>query len=133
MTDLFKIIIISPANSDRQSPGENSPYLEYEFTLFNSGDIDIRVYLSPTLNFKRKEGLKFAVSVDNQTPHIINMHEGETKPDWEYPQWWNQSVTDHIKIKNYRTSVEKAGPHTLKIWMIDPGLVFQKIVIAQVD
>ena len=57
------------------------------------------------------------------------MHEGETIPDWEYPDWWNNSVTDHIKIKRSNHKKVKPGKHTLKVSMVDPGVVFQKFVI----
>lgn len=122
-------VTISPANAEAQIPGVKAPYLEYDFSLFKHGEMEIQIYLSPTLNYKKQDGLKFAISIDNAAPQTINMHEGETRPDWTYPRWWNQSVTDHIKFKSVKQSVQNAGLHTLKIWMIDPGIVFQKIVI----
>lgn len=122
-------ITIEPANADTQLLGNTTPYLEYEFTTFKEGDLKIETYLSPTLNYKKNEGLKFAISVDDETPQIINIHEGETTPDWEYPEWWNVSVTDHIKKKTSEHSSIKSGIHTLKIWLIDAGVVFQKYVI----
>ena len=120
---------VEPVNAERQTPGEESPRLEYEFTLFNGGDLTIETYLSPTLNYKKNEGLKYAIAIDDEEPQIINIHEGDSVPDWEYPAWWNNSVTDHIRKKK---SVHKGiapGVHTLKIWMVDPGVVFQKFVI----
>lgn len=57
------------------------------------------------------------------------MNEGEDKPDWAYANWWMKSVGDYIKIKTSKHKVDQSGKHTLKIWVIDPGIVFQKIVI----
>ncbi|MCP9199124.1 glycosyl hydrolase 115 family protein [Gramella sp. GC03-9] len=122
-------VIVEPANAERQTPGPNTPHLEYEFTIFDEGDLKIDTYLSPTLNFKKNEGLKYAIAIDDAEPQIINIHEGDIKPDWEYPEWWNKSVTDHIRIKPSEHKNIKAGTHTLKIWMVDPGVVFQKFVI----
>ncbi|MCB0628145.1 MAG: glycosyl hydrolase 115 family protein [Saprospiraceae bacterium] len=122
-------ITVEPANSDRQVPGENTPRLEYTFTIFNEGDLSIDTYLSPTLNYQKNEGLKYAIAIDDEAPQIINVHEGDEKPDWEYPDWWNNSVTDHIRIRQSTHKAVKAGQHTLKIWMVDPGVVFQKFVI----
>ncbi len=122
-------VTMEPANADRQTPGKGSPYLEYTFTVFDSCDVALQTYLSPTLNYQKNEGLKFAVSIDDQAPIIVNMHEGETQPDWEYPDWWNNSVTDHIKIKTTEHKGLTPGAHTLKVWMVDPGVVFQKFVI----
>lgn len=103
--------------------------LEYTFTLFEGGDLHIDTYLSPTLNYKKNEGLKYAIAIDSETPQVINIHEGETTPDWEYPEWWNNSVTDHIRKKRSAHKGVEAGIHTLKVWMVDPGVVFQKFVI----
>jgi hypothetical protein len=57
------------------------------------------------------------------------MNEGETIPDYKYADWWTKSVGDHIKIKVSSHHVEAPGKHVLKIWAIDPGIVFQKFVI----
>jgi hypothetical protein len=122
-------VTVAPANADRRVPGKNAPHLEYTFTVFNAGEVEIETYISPTLNYQRNEGLKYAISVNDEKPQTINIHEGETTPDWEYPEWWNNSVTAHIKKKHSTHRVAKPGIHTLKIWMIDPGVVFQKFVI----
>ncbi len=122
-------VTVTPANAERRTPGKNAPCLEYTFTVFNEGKVNIETYLSPTLNYQKNEGLKFAIAIDNEKPKIINIHEGETQPDWEYPRWWNESVSDHIKIKTSEHKKLTPGQHTLKVWMVDPGVVFQKFVI----
>ncbi len=121
-------VTISPSNAPQQSPGEACPRLEYDFTLFSAGEVTISTFLSPLLNFKKEDGLQLAIAIDKEKPQVINIHQGETQPDWEYPDWWNKSVTDHIK-KVMSVHVLEAGQHTLKIWMVDPGLVFQRFVI----
>lgn len=122
-------VTIDPANADEQTPGKGSPSLEYTFTLFNETEIKVHTYLSPTLNFKKNEGLKFAIAIDDEDPQIVNMHAGEHVADWKYPSWWNNSVGDHIKIKRTSHGKIKSGKHTLKVWMVDPGVVIQKFVI----
>lgn len=119
----------SPVTLTRQQITKDSPRLEYNFYIAGEGDVNITVYLSPTLNFMKSEGLHFAVSIDDEEPQLINMHEGETVPDWKYPQWWNVSVTEKVKKKSSKHTITSPGQHTLKIWMIDPGVVFQKTVI----
>lgn len=118
-----------PVTSDRQIPGGDAPHLNYDFFLFNGGMARITVYLNPTLNFMQTEGLHLAVSVDDGEPVIINMHEDETVADWKYPEWWNVSVTDRVKKKTVMIDIPEGGNHTLKYWMMDPGVVLQKIVV----
>ncbi|MDX1543610.1 MAG: glycosyl hydrolase 115 family protein [Christiangramia sp.] len=122
-------VIVEPVNAERQEQGEGTPRLEYEFTVFDEGELKIDTYVSPTLNFKKNEGLKYAIAIDDEEPQIINIHDGDTIPDWEYPDWWNKSVTDHIRIKQSVHDSIQPGKHILKIWMVDPGVVFQKFVL----
>jgi hypothetical protein len=120
---------VHPANAETHTPGKKTPRLEYDFTVFDEGELRVEAYLSPTLNYKKNEGLKYAIAIDDEEPQIINIHQGDTIPDWEYPDWWNNSVTDRIRKKESVHPGITPGKHTLKIWMIDPGVVFQKFVI----
>lgn len=122
-------IIVEPVNAERQKLENNPPRIEYEFTVFEAGELTVEAFLSPTQDFRKQDGLRYAIAVDDEEPQIINMNEGEIKPDWEYADWWTKSVAEHIKIKKSNHIVDEPGKHTLKIWMIDPGIVFQKFVI----
>ncbi len=122
-------MIVEPVNAVRQNPDNSSPRLEYEFTVFSEGELTVEAYLSPTQDFKKHNGLRYAIAIDDEEPQIINMNEGEERPDWDYADWWMKSVGDHIKIKRSKHSTVAPGRHTLKVWMIDSGIVFQKFVI----
>ncbi len=118
-----------PVTSQSQNPGENSPYLEYQVYIFNDGEVNMEVYLSPTQNFNSTQGLRYAISFDNEAPQMINMHKEDTIPDWKYPEFWEQVVGNNINISASKYYINKPGEHVLKFWMIDPGIVLQKIVI----
>ncbi len=118
-----------PVTSPSQKPEGDSPRLEYPIYLFNGGKVEVKVYVCPTQNFLNTEGLRYAVSFDDQAPQIINIHENETVPDWKYPPYWNQAVMENIKLTTSEHILEEPGEHTLKFWMVDPGIVLQKIVI----
>lgn len=123
-----------PVTTPAQSPQGGSPRLEYQIYLFNKGDVKAKTYLSPTLNFKNdslknRQGLRYAISFDDEQPQIVNMHENDTIPDWIYPKEWNETVGNNIKIKTTKHLMKKSGEHVLKFWMVDPGVVLQKLVI----
>jgi hypothetical protein len=122
-------LIIEPVTAERQVILESSPRVEYEFTTFSSGDFKVEAYLSPTQDYKKQGGLKYAIAIDNEKPQIINMNEGEIIPDYKYADWWTKSVGDHIKIRGSKHKIDLPGKHTLKIWMVDPGIVFQRFMI----
>jgi len=118
-----------PVTAKGQTPEGDSPRLEYCMHLFNSGKVKVNVYLCPTQNFHNTQGLRYAVSFDNETPQIINIHEKDTVPDWKYPPEWEKAVGENIKVLATEHTLKKAGEHVLKFWMVDPGIVLQKIVV----
>jgi endo-1,4-beta-D-glucanase Y len=119
-----------PVTASAQSPGGNSPRLEYQTIILDTGTVTVNVYLSPTLNFHNTAGLRYAISFDDEKPQIINMHEHSTVADWKYPQWWNQAVSDNIVITQSTHFIGTPGKHVVKFWMVDPGVVLQRIVIG---
>jgi hypothetical protein len=118
-----------PVTAKKQTPGGKSPHLDYKMYLFNSGKVKVKAYFSPTQNFHNTEGLHYGISFDEETAEIMNVHKNDTIPDWKYPPSWNQAVMENIKIISSEHLIEKPGEHTLKFWMVDPGLVLQKIVV----
>ncbi|MGD9110694.1 MAG: glycosyl hydrolase 115 family protein, partial [Phycisphaerales bacterium] len=118
-----------PVTVKNQSPQADSPRLEYAVYLFNSGEVKVSAYLSPVQNFNKTQGLRYAISFDDEQPQIINIHEKGTIPDWNYPMWWNQMVSDSIKIASTTHRIDKQGEHVLKFWVVDAGIVLQKLVV----
>jgi hypothetical protein len=122
-------LTISPETAASRKPGAGSPMLEYSFTLLDGANVNVDTYLSPTLNFRAGDGLRFAIAIDAEAPQVININEGETVPDWKYAPWWTKAVGDHVKVKTSKHGALSAGPHVLKVWMIDAGVVLQKFTL----
>jgi hypothetical protein len=118
-----------PVTAESQKPEGDGPRLEYNMYLFNSGKVQVKVYLSPTQNFLNTQGLHYAISFNDEMPQIINIHEKDTTPDWKYPPAWNKAVSENIKVTTSEHLLKEQGEHVLKFWMVDPGIVLQKIVV----
>lgn len=118
-----------PVKIETQILDENSPRLEYKVHLFSKGEVTVKVYISPTLNFRGDDGLRYAVSFDDEPPQLVYIHKYDRGADWNYPMWWNESVSNNIRILTSKHNISKEGEHVLKIWMLDPAVVLQKIVI----
>ena len=74
-----------PVTSPSVTPGGNSPRLEYDLFLFDSGTVQVHAYLSPTLNFTGSPtGLRYAVSIDDEPPQIVNAWTDTTQRTWEH-------------------------------------------------
>ncbi len=101
----------------------DAPCLQYQMYLFNPGTVQVETILAPTLNFVPGRGLRYAIAFDNQPPQIVDVLARNSQADWE------TSVKDSVrKIQSTHTLVA-SGYHVLKIWMVDPGVVLQKIVV----
>lgn len=112
-----------PVTSGVQTPGGESPHLEYRILLENKGEVKVRAYLSPTLNFHNSQGLRYGISFDNDPAQIINMHALDSNKMWE--TW----VSDNINVQTSQHTLAQTGAHVLKFWMVDPGVVLQKLVV----
>ena len=112
-----------PVTAESQSPGGDSPRLEYRMHLISEGEVRVRAYVSPNLNYHDTEGLRHAVSFDDQEPEIVNIHRDSSDDSWR--RW----VRDNVNITSSTHSVEGPGEHVLKYWMVDLGVVLQKLVV----
>ena len=113
-----------PVTAPDQTPGVNSPHLEYEIYVYDTGAIKLQAYFSPTLNFHKDDGLKYGVSIDDETPQIISINKEDSNT-----RTWEQWVANNIIIKKTSHIIKKPGNHVLKYWMVSPAVVLQKIVI----
>jgi hypothetical protein len=86
--------------------------------------VDVYAMIAPTQAFVPGRGLRLAVSFDDQPPQVIDAMAGSTQRDWE------QMVKNNIHVVQSTHAVSKSGYHLLKIWMVDPAVVLEKIVVG---
>jgi hypothetical protein len=115
---------IFPVTAKSVAPPVDSPCLEYHVYLFQPGRVDVEAILAPSLNFVPGRGLRFAISFDDQPPQILDAAANNS------PEVWARSVEDSVRKVNSAHTIEGTGYHTLKVWMVDPGVVLQKLVIS---
>jgi hypothetical protein len=115
-------VTVFPVTSPAQQPNDNSAHLEYDMYLFSAGNVNVNIYVSPTINFKEGDGLHYGISIDDEKPQIMRI-DAKNNRDWE------ESVKDNVRIITSKHTVSIPGQHTLKFWMEDPAVVLQKIVI----
>lgn len=113
----------TPVTARPQTLSSASPHLEYNLFLTDTTSINTQFFLGTTLSYNASKGLRIAISMDDQMPRIINIHENET------PKTWGKTVEDNMRLISSRWKISAAGKHVLKYWMIDPGVVLQKIVV----
>ncbi len=114
---------VMPVTTARQIPGGEGPRLEYDLYLFSRGDVSVKVYVSPTLDYSDVQGLRYGLSFDDEPPQIVNIHADTSLQTWE--RW----VSDNVITASSQHSITQPGGHVLKFWLVDPGVVLQKIVV----
>lgn len=116
-----------PVTKTYDSLDLHAPQVSYQFATSSKGNATISVFCSPTLGFYNK-GLRFAISVDGETPEIVNLHEGWDFKKWMQPQW-SKAVADNIIIRSINYNFKTSGKHTVTIYMIDPAIIYQHLEI----
>ncbi len=119
-------VISWPVTAPAQEPGGDGAHLEYPIALMQPGEIEVRVVLSPTLDFTHRGGLRYAVSIGDEAPQIVTLRADPTPGSADFAAW-NRAVSDNAYVATSRHRVQHAGAQVLKIWRVDPGLVFQRI------
>ena len=91
--------------------------------LFHSGSLQLHIMVAPTLNFIAGRGLRLGVAFDNQPLQILDVLEDSSQRAWE------ESVKDNVRILTSTHMLAEPGQHSLKLSMVDPGIVIQKLVL----
>ena len=123
-----RALMIFPANAasitNIATLAASSPCLEYDFTSTSTGAVAATVYCVPVHQLYPGRGARFAVVVDAAAPQIVSL-ESE-----EYSKAWGTNVLRAAALGVMQNQIATAGKHTLKLWMVDPGVPVDKIVLS---
>ena len=111
-----------PATADPMSPPD-APFLEYRVYVTRAAPASIQCIFAPSLPVAPGRGLRYAVSVDDQAPHVVDF---ATKAG---EKAWAEGVKDNARTSVTQVPSLAAGPHLIRIWGVDPGVLLQRIVI----
>jgi len=107
---------------------EDSPCLRYAIYLFTTGEVKVTCVFSPSLNVFPGAGIHYAISIDNEPPMVQTLvpekyNAVNGNRDWE------KSVMNNARRITTNHIIKEPGYHILTIWMVDPGIVLEKILI----
>jgi hypothetical protein len=114
-----------PVTISTQSP-PSSPKLTYNIFLFTTTTASITVHLATSMNTDHSRPLAYAISIDDAKPTtaqyvpIVDLG--------TMPSNWQTAVQDAGYSYTTKHAVT-AGAHVLNLWAVEPGVVFQKIVV----
>ncbi|MBN2167117.1 MAG: glycosyl hydrolase 115 family protein [Marinilabiliaceae bacterium] len=117
---------ILPVTAPSHSTGDlsSAASLTYQFHTFSTGPVNISTQCLPTHRITSAHaGLRFAVSLNGDTPQIIDIHANE------YSAAWNLNTLRAASVGTSSHTISEPGLQTLKIYMIDAGVVLDKMTI----
>ncbi|MBN2197104.1 MAG: glycosyl hydrolase 115 family protein [Polyangiaceae bacterium] len=116
-----------PVTAPRQTPGSDGPRLEYDINTFTTGPVTVWAFLSPRNNVIPSDGLKYAVSLDDEPPQIVNSTAALNAIPMN--RSWERNTSDNIARLSTTHRLDQPGRHVLRFWMVDPTLIVQKLVV----
>jgi len=145
---------IYPVTAPSETP-QTAPRLEYKMYLNQQGKATLCIGILPTQDVYPERGLRIAVSIDNGEPQILDARKGLVDTFTEYTpknlanskvlkalpplnkdialvgtgKLRRNEVFDNLRWLDVQLDVAAPGFHTLKVFMIDPELVLERIVV----
>jgi hypothetical protein len=105
-----------------------SPAVEYAFTNKTaSKPATVHFQCLPTQRIHQNRSMRFAVAVDDGVPQVLDYQENGGA-NGQSGEEWGIRVLANVASVSCKVNVS-AGDHTLQVWMVDPGVVLDKIII----
>ncbi|OGX82148.1 hypothetical protein BEN47_18770 [Hymenobacter lapidarius] len=101
-----------------------APVLEYDVLIGTPGTWTATTYCRPTHAITQQRGLRYAIALNDGPPQFIDLDAAE------YSKLWTRNIMRGAALGQSKHVVTKPGRQTLKIWMVDPGVVLDKIVLG---
>jgi len=100
-----------------------SPCLQYKIYFQDTGDWTFTVRALPTFSVETGKPQRYAIALDDAPPQIISQPFSMSETD----RRWQENVLRNAALTPSVYPVTRPGLHTLKIWMVDPGIVIDAI------
>jgi hypothetical protein len=97
-----------------------APYLEYKAELL-AGAHTIAVRCLPTFGLYAGRGLHYALTVNGDPPQVVDVNVPADSPQWK------ENVLRGFSQGQTRHQVAASGPATIRVYLLDPGLVLNQI------
>lgn len=101
-----------------------SPCLQYKIWIRHPGDWKFSVRALPTFSVETGKPQRYAIAVDDEPLQIVSLPVSQSETD----RHWQENVLRNAALTTSVHAIAHAGLHTLKIWMVDPGMVVDTII-----
>ena len=101
---------------------KDAPYVEYKVNV-TEGSNTLTVKCLPTFRLYQGFKLQYAISVNGDEPQVVNMDTPAEKGVW------SANVLRGYSVGQTKHSITKAGTTTVRIYLLDPGLVLSSLEV----
>jgi hypothetical protein len=99
-----------------------------------AGEFKVDLVTGTTLDALPGRALAIAVSIDGQEPQVVKVFAPSTKESETFlGQQFYENTSNNVRIMPFHQNVDVPGKHILKITMVDPTVVVEKIIIHETD
>jgi hypothetical protein len=123
-------LAIYPVTAASILPPAPAPQLEYPVYLPRAGKFEVTLVLGPVMDFVPDRGMRLVVAFDDQAPQVLDIFADRAAETFLGENWWQHFTRDNARYLRSTHQITTPGPHTLKVSMVDPGVVVQKIIIG---
>jgi hypothetical protein len=113
-----------PVRDEPQKILSESPCLQYKIWIQHPGDWKFTVRALPTFSVETGKPQRYAIAVDDEPPEIVSLPSSLSETD----RHWQENVLRNSAPTASVHAIAHPGIHTLKIWMVDPGIVIDTII-----
>lgn len=97
--------------------------LSYSFYTTAASPAELKLYTLPTLPLNNNFSMRYAVSVDDGPATVLDFKtSGRTEE-------WKQNVLSNSAMRAFKLPSLSSGKHVLHVYMIDPGVVLDRMLI----
>jgi hypothetical protein len=108
--------------------GARQPWVEYRFDTASDAPARLEIYLLPTFAVDADHRLRYTVQIDDQQPQQLDLSGAGEWHENNAPEW-SANVLRNAAIQKDDLGRLAPGTHRLRLTVIDPGLVFEHIVV----
>jgi hypothetical protein len=99
------------------------PSLTYDFFSRSSAPAEFKFFTIPTFPLNKNTEMRYAVRIDDGPATLLNFRTIGRSEEWK------QNVLSNTAVRSVKLPELKAGKHQVRIYMIDPGVIVDRILI----
>jgi hypothetical protein len=115
--------LVNPPQIDPSQLAGHTAIATYDFFTFSQRPAEVAVYGLPTHPINEQHSLRFALAIDDRSPHVLDFK------TFGRSETWKLNVLSNTAQAVLKTDTLKPGRHQLKLYAIDPGVIIDRFTI----